>query len=220
MEVSQRLSQGKGILAATPIFECCKPRTCQPRFKDRISRQFLRGIEVEHYLPDFLPDRKKRKWHIEIITVNELLDVNGIGYSKSKDPVFHIEQGESNVSCDEINNSVIFDEHHYRSYQGKKIKLDVTFVLGKFTGKEVKTLLVAQFYRHYSKSPSPTEVHTLFNSVMKITQNRGIERNGFGGVMGIFNETLRVCWNVFHKNRWHLERGAELLLFQVGSVSK
>ena len=66
-EVSQRLSQGKGILQATPILECCKASTCQDKFKGRCSRQFLRGIDVELYLPDFAPDKKKRKWHIEII---------------------------------------------------------------------------------------------------------------------------------------------------------
>jgi len=60
-EVSQRFSRGTGISAATPILECCKPRTCKPRFKDRFCRQFLRGIPVDHYLPDFAPDRKKRQ---------------------------------------------------------------------------------------------------------------------------------------------------------------
>lgn len=92
------------------------------------------------------------------------------------------------MSCNEINNSVIFDENHFRGYQGKNTKINVTFVLGKFAGKEVKSLLVARFYRQYSKCPSPAEVHTLFNSVMKITKNHGIERNRFGVAVGIFNE--------------------------------
>ena len=90
------------------------------------------------------------------------------------------------MSCNEINNSVIFDENHFRGYQGKNTKLDVTFVLGKFARKEVKSLLIARFYRQYSKCPLPSEVHTLFNCVMKITQNHGIERNRFGGPLGIF----------------------------------
>ena len=67
------------------------------------------------------------------------------------------------MSCDEINNSAIFDEHHFCGYQGKNTKLDVTFVLGKFAKKEVKSLLVARFYRQYSKSPSPTEVQAPYS---------------------------------------------------------
>ena len=187
-KVSQQLAQGKGILEATPILECCKASTCRPEFKDRCSRQFLRGIDVDHFLPDFLPDKKKRKWHIEIITVKELCDEDGIAYSESKDPMFRIEKGDNKVTIDEINNSVIFDEHHYRGYQGKNTKLDVTFVLGKFSGKEIRSLLVARFYRRYSTCPSPDQVHTLFNSVMKITNNQAVERSRFGGAMGIFNE--------------------------------
>ena len=77
----------------------------------------------------------------------------------------------------EINNCVILDEHHYCGYQGKNTKLDVTFVLGKYAGKEIKSLLVAWFYRQYVKCPSPTKVHTLFNSVMMIVNNHRIERN-------------------------------------------
>ena len=187
-KISKQLSQGKGILNATPILECCKASTCHPKFKDRCSRQFLRGIDIEHFLPDFTPDKKKRKWHIEIITVNELRDQNGVAYSESKDPALLIEKGDNDVSCDEINNSVILDEHHYRGYQGKNTKLDVTFVLRKFSGREIKSLLVARFYRQYSKSPSPDQVHTLFNSVMKITNNDAVERTRFGGAMGIFND--------------------------------
>ena len=98
-KISKQLSQGKGILNAAPILECCKASTCHPKFKDRCSRQFLRGIDIEHFLPDFTPDKKKRKWHIEIITVNELKDQNGVGYSESKDPALLIEKGDNNVSC-------------------------------------------------------------------------------------------------------------------------
>ena len=137
----------------------------------------MRGIAVDHYLPEFSPGRRKTKWHIEIITVNELLDPNGIGYSESKLPSFQIEHGDNNVTQDEIKNCVILDEHHYRGYQGKNTKLDVTFVLGQYAGEKIKSLLVAPFYRQYVKCPSPTEVHTLFNSVMMIVNNHGIERN-------------------------------------------
>ena len=100
---------------------------------------------MDHYLPDFAPDRKKTQWHIEIITVNKLLDTNDIGYSESKLPKYQIEQGDNNVTWEEINNCVILDKHHYCGYQGKNTKLDVTFVLGKFAKKEVKSLLVARF---------------------------------------------------------------------------
>ena len=98
-EVARRFSQGTGnsagtgVSAATPIMECCKPSTCQSRFKDIIRRQFLRGIPVDHYLIDFVPDRKKRQWHIEIITMNELLDTNGVGYSVSKLHNFQLKRG-------------------------------------------------------------------------------------------------------------------------------
>eukprot|EP00534_Pseudo-nitzschia_fraudulenta_P004838 CAMPEP_0201135818 /NCGR_PEP_ID=MMETSP0850-20130426/54530_1 /ASSEMBLY_ACC=CAM_ASM_000622 /TAXON_ID=183588 /ORGANISM="Pseudo-nitzschia fraudulenta, Strain WWA7" /LENGTH=405 /DNA_ID=CAMNT_0047407033 /DNA_START=1771 /DNA_END=2984 /DNA_ORIENTATION=- len=121
--------------------------------------------------------------------------MNGIGYSDSNSPSFQIEQGDNDVTWDEIENCVIFDGHHYCGYQGKNIKLDFTFVLGKFAGKEVKLLLVTQFYRQYVNYPSPTEVHTLFNSVTKIANNHGIERNQFGGAMGIFNENPRSMFD-------------------------
>ena len=52
----------------------------------------------------------------------------------------------------------------------------------------MKSLLVAWFYRQYISCPSPTKVHTLFNSVMKIANNHGTERSRFGGAMGILNE--------------------------------
>ena len=113
--------------------------------------------------------------------------MNGIGYSDSNSPSFQIEQGDNDVTWDEIENCVIFDGHHYCGYQGKNIKLDFTFVLGKFAGKEVKLLLVTQFSRQYVSYPSPTEVHTLFNSVTKIANNHGIDRNRFWDAMGIFN---------------------------------
>mmetsp|Transcript_4987 Transcript_4987/g.10486 ORF Transcript_4987/g.10486 Transcript_4987/m.10486 type:complete len:243 (+) Transcript_4987:556-1284(+) len=137
-EVKERICFGRVNPVATPILECCKPSTCQPRFENRFHRQFLRGIAVDHYLPDFTPDRKKRKWHIEILNVDELLDTNGIGYLESKLPSFQIKQGDNDVTWDEIESSVILDEHHYQNYQGQNTKLDVTFVLGKFAGKEVK----------------------------------------------------------------------------------
>ena len=160
-EVARRTSQGRGNATTTPILECCKPRTCQSKFKNRFRQQFLRGIPVDRYLPDFVPDRKKRQWKIEIITVNELLDMNGLGYSESKDPAFHIEQGTNDVSWEGIDNSVILDENHHRG---------VTFFLVKFAGKEVKSLLVAQFYREYNNCPAASKMHTLFNYVTKMTQ--------------------------------------------------
>jgi len=72
-EVSQRLSQGKGILAATPVLKCCKPSTCQPRFNGRFSRQFLRKIEVEHYLPELQAPMK-----LKLIEQSVVLDMGRI----------------------------------------------------------------------------------------------------------------------------------------------
>mmetsp|Transcript_4439 Transcript_4439/g.9623 ORF Transcript_4439/g.9623 Transcript_4439/m.9623 type:complete len:220 (-) Transcript_4439:90-749(-) len=51
----------------------------------------------------------------------------------------------------------------------------------------------------YKDCPSKYEVHHLFNSVMSITCNHGIERSRFGGAMSIFNSDPSLMLDLLSK---------------------
>ena len=57
-------------------------------------------------------EEKLKSWNIEIITIQELLDSGGWGYSELTEPDFQIERGDSKVTREEVENCVLFDHCH------------------------------------------------------------------------------------------------------------
>jgi len=189
LETAQYLDCG---VFATNINNCVSRTQCKPHLRGRFKTRYLKGLKLSNYVPETVAKKgyvglheKLKSWNIEIITIQELRDPSGWGYSKSKSPELKIERGDSKVTREEVENCVLFDHSH------KKILLDgkplhVTFVLGEFKGKTVKSLLVARFYNQYQKCPNHLVVHQFFNSLINMTENEGRERSCFGGALGRF----------------------------------
>mmetsp|Transcript_14282 Transcript_14282/g.29795 ORF Transcript_14282/g.29795 Transcript_14282/m.29795 type:complete len:351 (-) Transcript_14282:830-1882(-) len=177
---------------ATNINNCVSRTQCKPHLRGRFKTRYLKGLKLSNYVPETVAKKgyvglheKLKSWNIEIITIQELCDPFGWGYSESSAPELKIERGDSKVTREEVENCVLFDHSH------KKILLDgkplhVTFVLGEFKGKTVKSLLVARFYNQYKKCPTKFEVYQFFNSLINMTENEGRERSRFGGALGRF----------------------------------
>mmetsp|Transcript_20433 Transcript_20433/g.45577 ORF Transcript_20433/g.45577 Transcript_20433/m.45577 type:complete len:316 (+) Transcript_20433:1136-2083(+) len=177
---------------ATNINNCVSRTQCKPHLRGRFKTRYLKGLKLSNYVPETVAKKgyvglheKLKSWNIEIITIKELCDSGGWGYSESTEPDLKIGRGDSTVTREEVGNCVLFDHSH------KKILLDgkplhVTFVLGEFKGKTVKSLLVARFYNQYQKCPNHLVVHQFFNSLINMTENEGRERSCFGGALGRF----------------------------------
>lgn len=157
-----------------------------------MKRRYLIRLKLSNYVPEMVPKRgcacleeKHKLCNIEIIIIQELRDPFGWGCSKSKRPDLKIEKGNTKVTREELENCVLFDCRHKKTLPSGKT-LHVTFVLGEFKGKTVKSLLVARFYNQYKKCPTKFEVYQFFNSLINMTENEGRERSRFGGALGRF----------------------------------
>ena len=138
-----------------------------------------------------------KSWNIEIITIQELRDPLGWGYSESKRPDLKIEKGGIKVTREEVENCVLFDCRHKKTLPSGKT-LHVTFVLGEFKGKTVKSLLVAMFYNQYKKCPTKFEVHQFLNSLINMKENEGRERSRFGGALGRFDSDRDIKYLIVY----------------------
>ena len=130
-------------------------------------------------------EEKLKSWNIKIITIQELCDPFGCRYSESKLPDLKIQKGNTKVTREEVDKCVLFDCRHKKTLPSGK-PLHVTFVLGEFKGRSVKSLLVARFYNQYKKCITKFEVNEFFQSLINMTENEGMEQNRFGGALGRF----------------------------------
>ena len=140
---------------ATDISNCFRRTKCKPHLEGRLKRRYLIGLKLSNYLPEMVPkkgyaclEEKVKSWNIEIITIKELCESDGHGYSESKQPDLKVEKGDSKVTREEMENCVLFDHYHKKTLPNRK-PLHVTFVLGEFKGQNIKSLLVARFYNQY-----------------------------------------------------------------------
>ena len=138
---------------ATDINDCFSCIKCKPHLEGRLKRRYLIGLKLSNFVPEMVPkkgylfclEEKLEPWNIEIVTIQELHDPFGWGYSESKQPDLKIEKGDSKVTREEVENCVSFDHNHNKTLPSGK-SLHVTFVLGEFKGKTNKLLLVVRFY--------------------------------------------------------------------------
>jgi len=178
---------------ATNINNCVSRTQCKPHLRGRFKTRYLKGLKLSNYVPEMVLkkgyaclEEKLKSWNIEIITIKELCDSGGWGYSESTEPDLKIGRGDSTVTREEVGNCVLFDHSHHKTLSDEK-PLHGTFVLGEFKGKTAKYLLVARFYNQYEKCLNHSVVHQFFNSLISMSENEGRERSRFVGALGRFD---------------------------------